>query len=706
MKINYKKITAIATSVLMTGMTVGTAMAAGISASDLGGQGNMAIVVGTGVSALDQTQAVNIDTALKTGTSTPGKVVVGTDNVNENEVVLGGAITASGSKIPTTIKNNKLKELVDDKLSWDDGTGSDTYKIHEELSIADGKMNVLTTQDDKKLEGVALSNEEALEYKLVFDDALNTSAVGTADADALYLSILGKDYEVTNMDATSIDVTTSSEVSMAIGQVFTMANGKTVTLTDVYSGSVEVMVDGKSDVVNEGTTKKINGVRVRISSLGYHDNAPETSKAILKIGEDITKSYKSGDEYIGQNKDDPLWVWDISDLGSANGYIGVKYNAKINSANDEIAGDSIKYVGDGYALPDNYAAVTLDSVTDAKYQDLKVYFESSDDLFNASDGSTAIFENKPVLVIEGKNTDSITVGSIQTSKIFLYLNNTAGHSAFQTYYLDTEGDYTPTNKMRLANASIAEIDSNNNVAEATFATIAIGDTDLIATIKESAQRAQLAIKNVDDSNAAIINVTIGGTAINETLGAGTLEYMGTTKEDATTGDILFHGTDVSTEDYSYMDHYGVSIAKGSTVKSDVDNDEATLSVPEEQVYAQVSVSMGATVSGTAGNMIFKDSEASSYAGKNVVIVGGSCVNSAAAAALGVAANTCGEAFTAATNVGAGQFLIKKTTLNGKTAIVVAGYEADDTGKAAQYLINKGAIEGVYTTATQEKVVTA
>ena len=31
MKINYKKITAIATSVLMTGMTVGTAMAAGVS---------------------------------------------------------------------------------------------------------------------------------------------------------------------------------------------------------------------------------------------------------------------------------------------------------------------------------------------------------------------------------------------------------------------------------------------------------------------------------------------------------------------------------------------------------------------------------------------------------------------------------------------------------------------------------------------------
>jgi hypothetical protein len=110
--------------------------------------------------------------------------------------------------------------------------------------------------------------------------------------------------------------------------------------------------------------------------------------------------------------------------------------------------------------------------------------------------------------------------------------------------------------------------------------------------------------------------------------------------------------------------------------------------------------------GSLGNMVFTDAEKSSWSSKNVVIVGGSCINSAAAEALGVSAGTCGEAFTAATSVSAGQFLIKKTTMNGKIAVVVAGYEADDTVKAAQQLINKGVVEGVYATATQEKVVTA
>jgi hypothetical protein len=42
-------------------------------------------------------------------------------------------------------------------------------------------------------------------------------------------------------------------------------------------------------------------------------------------------------------------------------------------------------------------------------------------------------------------------------------------------------------------------------------------------------------------------------------------------------------------------------------------------------------------------------------------------------------------------------LIRKGTFNGKTAIVVAGYDEDDTAKAAQKLMNEGLVEGVFTT---------
>jgi len=702
MKFNFRKVTAIATSVLLTGMTVGTAMAAGLAPADIGTASEIAVVYGTGVgvSALDQTQALNIESHLKAQMGSTGSVTAGTVKLTEDEVVLGTAINTTGT-LPSTMKQNKLSTLTKEKLSWDDGTaqGTQEYDVHEEIGIVDSSK-VITTIDDKKLDGVALTNENALEYKLVFDDALNVTQVGDADADTLYLTIMGKEYEIDSMTATSITVVTSTEKSMTVGEKYTLSNGKSVTLTDVYSTNVEVSVDGTTKVVASNSTIRVNGVRVHVESIGYHENTPETSKAILKIGEDISKSYSDGDEYIGQDSDDPLWVWDISTLNVSGGYIGVKYNAKINTANDEVAGDSIKYIGNGYTFPDNYAAVTLDGVTAAAYQDVKVYFEDSVDLFAASDTSAASVEDVPVLVIEAENQDTITVATHETNKVYVYFNGTA----IQTYYNDVDGDYTPTGKMRLANANVVTL-STVTGANTELATLSIGDTDLDVDLGVSAGIPSLTITNDDYGNNAVVNLTIGGTLLNATASAGTLERLGATVEDANALDIVFNGTDVSTQDYDYMDHYGIYLAKGDTAQANADADEVVLSVPEEQVYAKVSVSMGATVTGSTGSMVFKDTETASYANKNVVIVGGSCINAAAAEALGVAAGTCGSAFTAATNVASGQFLIKKTTLGGKNAVVVAGYEADDTVKAAQALINKGVMPGVYTTTTQE-VVTA
>ncbi len=113
----------------------------------------------------------------------------------------------------------------------------------------------------------------------------------------------------------------------------------------------------------------------------------------------------------------------------------------------------------------------------------------------------------------------------------------------------------------------------------------------------------------------------------------------------------------------------------------------------DEVTADVYVtSPGATVSGTStlGNVLAKDSEVSNFNGKNLIIVGGSCINSAAATALGVSAHTCGAAFTTATGVSAGQFLIKSvaSATSGKIALVVAGYDVADTANAATYLRTK------------------
>jgi hypothetical protein len=92
---------------------------------------------------------------------------------------------------------------------------------------------------------------------------------------------------------------------------------------------------------------------------------------------------------------------------------------------------------------------------------------------------------------------------------------------------------------------------------------------------------------------------------------------------------------------------------------------------------------------------------SSVAGKNLVVVGGSCINTAAAKILNSDSPLCGSAFTDATDVGATQYLIKTVQSPwsaDKVAMLVAGYEAADTVNAV-----KKAMEGATTDADTEQV---
>jgi len=68
-------------------------------------------------------------------------------------------------------------------------------------------------------------------------------------------------------------------------------------------------------------------------------------------------------------------------------------------------------------------------------------------------------------------------------------------------------------------------------------------------------------------------------------------------------------------------------------------------------------------------------------------------------------------FTSATGVGAGEFLIQSFDRAGKTALLVAGYNAADTEKAVTYLLNNDVDTTVGnkmkgTSATEATVVTA
>ncbi len=685
MKKIFRKAITVLSSVVLVGATIGGAIAASYPSPFTS---NTAVVYGASAAPSDFTSASNIVSNLNSVATTSGVTLTGGSGVTEDEIPLGGDIISG--KIPPSITDSKVSSLLDERISWDDGTGSANYDIDEQIVLTADSINLKTTFDDNDFaENVALTNDKAIEYRLVFGTAINVTLVGTDDADDLYLTILGKQYEITSMTASSITVVTSEKFSLSVGGSATVG-GKTFTVDSIFSDSVEV----NGEIISSSGTKKINGMRVEVDTIGYHSNAPELSRVVLKIGEDISKTYTDGEEYIGEDETDPEWVWTIGGtLGEAASYIGVKYNYKQTRDTDDVV-----YSGGSYVFPENFAEIKFDGLTDVDYEDFKIYFDDAEDLWNNTDlTSTAQTLDAPVLIIEAVDgrEDAITLtnGSQETNKIYLRWANstqetqgTQSVATLEVFYSDVDGTVQDAIKPRFSVAYASTNATHGNFSAQDLGDIIVGDTTI--AMSAAVTLGNLVITFTDGGAAQAFSVDVGGDAILNGAG-GTLKWFGnnteaTDKEAALAGDLLVASTNVGTYDNDIMTTNGQII---KTPEANLDNDEVIFSVPSDQVYGKVSVLAGGTPSGgEAGAIILKDTETSQMVGKNLVVVGGSAINAIAAELLGGAYRE--SAFTAATGVDAGEFLIQSFNRAGKTALLVAGYHAADTEKAQTYLLNQ------------------
>ncbi len=179
-------------------------------------------------------------------------------------------------------------------------------------------------------------------------------------------------------------------------------------------------------------------------------------------------------------------------------------------------------------------------------------------------------------------------------------------------------------------------------------------------------------------------------------------------------------TDYETTDGSddYVGYVSSDLATQTMFATGGDQDSVDITYHGSEAVAEVFLSeVGTSISGGDGSselgaVTVEDTEVSSMSSKNLVVVGGSCINSVAANLLGESA--CGSAFTDLTDVAAGQFLVQvfdSPYTSGKVAMLVAGYNADDTTKAVTYVTNNDVDTTVGTklkgtSATEATVVTA
>lgn len=728
MKFNFKKVAAITTSVLMTGMTIGGAMAAGVSPSDA-----TAVVYGANAAALDNTQAVAIGDFLKgqmKGSTTVEGGEAFTLDKDSNHFNLGDSINT----IYPTLDDDELGNMLADG-DYDDGDVDTEYD--QKITLASKTLELFADADYADKEPTLgfhyAKNAEVLNYTMDFDDAINYSTMEGTD-----LPLMGNEYYVltadetnqklTLLDSASTTVITEGETVTIDGKVISVVLGDSWAKFTVDGETVDKMVDGESEELADESW-------IAVKEVLYQSKETAVSSVEFTIG--AGKMVLENTKEVEINDDKVDGVYAFLDSGTLDEIV-LQWTVDDESFLTEGASltmpgfETIKVISGGMNFPDSETIgfETGETMTiEFPRFDLPIFTlnstgtgiqylgdETNTLVVDAAAASINLTEDdRFVLTILPDNndlTDAETryyqVNTIEndSTDLLVEFDDLIGTDDLSLDDLDAtdDGDFTFDIESILDDAYVVVTFTSGTAGTVSLDKV-VTEKGLVVTLPHNADAAA-SNTEINLSAQPTGHTFLFQEADNDENIASGAQFTATVAIDSTEEELYI--TDANTteletlSDNVYVSYVVSDLATKINEDRESDPDQFDIEYYGEEVTADVSVaSSGAMIVSEAGSIVFKDSESTSYADKNVVIVGGSCVNAAAAEALGVSAGTCGESFTAATGVGAGQFLIKKVDGD----IIVAGYEADDTVKAAQHIINNGVVEGIYSTATEE-VVTA
>lgn len=287
-------------------------------------------------------------------------------------------------------------------------------------------------------------------------------------------------------------------------------------------------------------------------------------------------------------------------------------------------------------------------------------------------------------------------GDGYTYVTFTYGGNATNFSVWNVTPADGEGTLQYLNTSSTTSEvgfSIGQLNYNLSYSASNLSVLRVEDVSGASIINPGI----VVFEGQDDSSSQVYNaliVKMEVSAASSSDGVGVEDVEMTWGSDAYWDEIQMESND---DLYKSMDYWGTIV---TTDRSQSSQYSADIEYPEEQVYAEIyvaedsaTITPGSSGSGTAtplGEVLVKDSEVSSVSSKNLIVIGGSCINSAAATLVG--GSYCGADWTDNTNVGSGEFLIKSYSGSkiapNKIALLVAGYNVDDTSNAVKYLKNQ------------------
>lgn len=744
LKKTLKKVAAVSTSLALAGITVSGALAAGLGdlPSPFGSSPSMNVVVyGSAgsdmaavndvVSALGGAPVSSGNTYTLGGMNTAPLAVVDFEQGERNDLSVGATLSSEfGTEMDET-DSIGLKEF---SVGIDIGSDKD-YDAHEVITLTTGPT--LTTaleqaDDDFGDKTFIQLSSGTIGYQVKFEenlDAVNNLTAATSD-DTVTIPFLGKNLLIISATASSITAYAGDKVSLRIGDTVKVGD-KTVKLDGVDDNSALITVDGEAESIDEADRERVAGVEIYVDDV-FNSDDDANDKAVLIVegstGQAV-ETYSAGEEYVDEDENHYLWEWNLASLSSINKdsiTLGIKLSEDLDEATDTFEPEIMNLgllktnqgflaEGDYLCLPHRYACLLLEgSASDLSWNEY-VFDIDTEDLNTTWDGSSSTFaanlNNQNTLRIQargvGNNRGFIMVDGYagadetkaQTDTIWLHYNGSVGglyNGTLAVYYADKD-----TNKpIRL------DLDDSDTKKDLDDSIVSPNGTIMVAKFDNGDYNAPIWVNLTQAHNSVTtksVFFIVGGLnsasnltfdfqpAANTTSGIG---YLGSADGDSATGDFFYSATDITGYDKDVRKRDGVVV---KDPESNLDNDKVVLSVPNDDEYkfwvrvakpkSGASSSPSSPAAPKAPTLAMKDTEVGDVAtlGKNVVAVGGPAVNKVTANLLGLSFPTYGSGVA---GLSEGKAMLEmKDLAGGKKALLVYGWEADDTRRAALVVKN-------------------
>ncbi len=724
-----KQIATILAGALMVSSTMGFAAAASYPNQIL--DKNVAVVLGTnGADATDQGVATAISLSLNSAA----------DGLKKVTTVTGGEnFTIEKTKDSFNLGEGIFNVLPQGKLDDKDLKGFLADGVYEDINNTEidynqkiyltNKSVELIKDKDYKDKQVTLGmhyadNEQVLTYNLTFEDSIETDALETTD-----LTIAGKDFYVLTASENKLELLDASSSS-------TISQGESTTLSVDgvdYTVSAVIYDDGAVLTVNGEEAKKLSSGNydklkndVYIVAKEVRSSSKETIKnsvefAIgkgkitledgkkVKVNTETEKSLKASVKVNGTGSKIGL-SWETDKELFLTGETG--YETATMPIFDSI---QLVYTGANFGsaeettLKPNDDYVSLETEILDGSLDLPILYRDND----ADKNFTGVGEDSDSLLnTTGTNGDAFNVTlreSEDTSFVVTYIKDDEGYTfAFTLDNVDSNTDDEPTVEL----AYLAG-DKDNILLEDKSDYVDLDDITLTFVGNQSDENATIEISTStsggkvygdrivtkeglkimlptlsDISSGGIFNHTdwtmIFDQEDKDSVIAGGPSFNATINCEDKDG-IYVTGTTVKVKETLNKDKYlGYSFSElASKVVLDKTGDTNDFQVlyNGEEVSVDLSVVAGGTTSASEINAVVVNDDADTT-GKNLVVVGGNCVNTVARKLLVLeGGETCLADFTEKTGVANGGVLIQSFENEGNIALLVAGYSAADTVKA-------------------------